>query len=243
MILAALFRRPGDEPWTLDVGGRAVPVEVRRSPRARRLTLRADSAQGLVRVTMPQRMASARANDFVDSHRAWIGARVAAWPAARPFAPGGTVPVEGADLTIDWSAARPRTVRIENDRLLVGGPAEGLAGRIERFLKRHAFTMLDGETRALAARVGKPIARVSVRDTSSRWGSCSSGGAVAYSWRLILMPPHVRASIVAHEVAHLVHLNHGADFHALADRLYPHHASAKRWLKRHGASVHWVGRV
>jgi hypothetical protein len=240
--LLALLRRAPAFPDRIEIDGRSIPVELRRSPRARRMTLRADAVQGVVRVTLPARAAEGRAAAFLADHHGWIAARVARWPSGRPFAPGETVPVEGEDLVIDWMPGRPRGVRIDAGRLIAGGPAEGLAGRIERFLRAEALRTLDAETRDVAAKIGKRIARVSVRDTASRWGSCSSSGAVAYSWRLILMPPHVRRSIVAHEVAHLVHMNHGAAFHALADQLYPHHATANRWLKRHGASVHWVGR-
>ncbi len=227
----------------IEVDGRLIPVELKRSSASRRLTLRADAARGVVRISLPPRVAASRVRDFIDAHRHWIAARVAAWPAARPFAPNATVPVEGRDRLIDWSPTRSRTLSLTDDRLIAGGPLDGLSGRIERFLKRHALAMLEPETRALALRVGREVTRVSVRETTSRWGSCSGSGAIAYSWRLILMPPEVRASIVAHEVAHLVHLNHSRDFHALADQLHSHHASATRWLKRHGAALHWVGRV
>lgn len=228
---------------TIDIAGRPVPVELKRSAASRRLTLRADAARGVVRVSSPPRVAASRVRDFIDSHQGWIAARVAAWPEARPFAPNATVPVEGRDRLVDWSPARSRAISLTDDRLVAGGPLDGLPRRIERFLKRHALAVIEPETRALALSVGRAVARVSVRETTSRWGSCSGSGAIAYSWRLILMPPEVRASIVAHEVAHLVHLNHGRDFHALADRLHAGHPSAARWLKRHGAALHWVGRA
>lgn len=242
MIFKALLRRADPLPDSIEIDGRIVPVEVRRSAAARRLTLRADSARGAVRITLPPRMAVTRVHDFIDSHLGWIAARVAVWPSARPFAPGASVPVEGVERIVDWCPSRPRTARLDGDRLVVGGPLEGLPGRIERFLQRHALALLESETRALAAQIGRKVARVSVRDTASRWGSCSGDGAIAYSWRLVLMPPEIRRSIVAHEVAHLVHLNHSPSFHALAAELHPGHASARRWLKRHGAGVHWVGR-
>jgi len=239
------FRRPEPSPdqLSIDIGGRQVPVEMKPNPRARRLTLRADATRGIIRLSLPPRTSAARALAMLDNHRDWLVARVAAWPSAAGFAPGGTVPIEGSDVIIDWAPDRPRTATRDGDRLRIGGPLDGLSGRIERYLRAQARAVLAAETRELAARLGKPVAAVAVRDTASRWGSCSATGCIAYSWRLILAPASVRRYVVAHEVAHLAHMNHGADFWAVTAELYGGEvAAARRWLKRHGASLHWIGR-
>lgn len=242
-----LFRRAAGRTraggTTVEVGGRRVPVELKPNPRARRTTLRADAARGVIRISLHPRTPAARAMAMLDTHRDWIAARVAAWPTPVRFAPGAVLPVEGREVRIDWSPERPRTAVLDGDRLRVGGPVEGLGGRIERFLRGRALTLLTAETRAASAKLGKPVAAVTVRDTASRWGSCSATGRIAYSWRLILAPPAVRRYVVAHEAAHLVHMNHGEAFWSLARSLYGDDVEEpRRWLKRHGASLHWIGR-
>ena len=126
---------------------------------------------------------------------------------------------------------------------MVGGPADQIGGRIERFLRSAALAQLTKETRALAQHAGLPLTNVSVRDPQARWGSCTGKGRIAYSWRLILAPPDVRSSVVAHEVAHLRHLDHSAAFWGFATELYGcDMAAARLWLRKHGASLHWIGR-
>lgn len=229
--------------WT-SPDGRRIPIELKPSPRARRLTLRADPAAGAIRVSLHPRASAQRALAFVAEQNDWIARRVAAWPVPRPFADGAVIPVEGAETRIRWIEGRPRRVERADGELHVGGPVEGLAGRIERWLTALARETLAAETREIAAVAGLPVAAVSVRDPRARWGSCTGGGRIAYSWRLILAPPSVRRSVVAHEVAHLEHMHHGPEFWALAEELYDGDmAAARRWLKRHGAGLHWVGRT
>jgi predicted metal-dependent hydrolase len=232
---------PSAELW--EIAGRQVRVTVVPSARARRMTLRADPVAGEVRITVPRRSNRAAALDFASAQRGWIVARVAAWPTARPFAPGACVPLEGEDMRIDWDEGRPRRVVVADGILLTGGPLEALPGRLESWLKRRAKDLLTAETNAVAAQAGVSVPKVGVRDQKGRWGSCAPGGAISYSWRLILAPPEVRRSVVAHEVAHRLHMDHSPAFWAEAARLYDGDmAAARRWLKRHGASLHWVGR-
>jgi hypothetical protein len=242
-LFRALFAAPetGAELW--EIAERQVRIVVTSRASARRMTLRADPVAGEVRVTVPRRGSRAAALDFAVAQRGWIAARVAAWPVARPFAPGARVPIEGVDTLIDWAEGRPRRVTMEDDRIVCGGPMEALPGRIESWLKRRALDVLTTETREVATRAGVTVPRVSVRDQKGRWGSCAADGAISYSWRLILAPPEIRRSVVAHEVAHRLHMHHGPDFWAVATELYDGDMpAARRWLKRHGPSLHWVGR-
>ena len=230
-------------PTTISVAGRELPLVVERRAAARGVRLRADGVQGVVRLGLPARGGTAAAIQLLADHRDWLGAQVARWPQPRPFVPGAALPFDGGDLVIDWAPGHPRTPHRVGDRLIIGGPPELLAARTRRWLQAAALAALAPATHDIAGRIARPVSQVRVGDPRGRWGSCTSvHGRIAYSWRLILAPPHVRANVVAHEVAHLVHANHGPDFYALLDRLNPDTRSARAWLKAHGAGLHWVGR-
>lgn len=224
-------------------GGRERTLIVRRSPRARRLSLRIDPRDGSVRLTLPRRAILSAAYAWVEQKRGWIEAALARMPPTEPIAPGGSLLFDGERLTIAWDAAESRAVRIDGGRLIVGGPAELVGTRIRRWLRGEAAARLDAETRAVALRAGVSIGRVRVGDQRSRWGSCSATGDIAYSWRLILAPPAVREAIVVHEVAHRLHMHHGPVFHAAVARLLGREPVAERaWLRTHGARLHAIGR-
>lgn len=218
-------------------------IEVVRHPRARRMRLSIDPASGVVRLTLPPRGSKRDGLAWAASKRDWIEAQRARLPSAVPFVPGAVIPFGDGELTLEWRAGAARTPVRAGERLIVGGPIEGFGGRIERWLKREALSVLTAETLAVAGRAGVSIERVAIGDARARWGSCSAGGAIRYSWRLILAPEHVRGFVVAHEVAHRLHMNHGPDFHALERELLgvdPRLSMA--WLRRHGAGLHWLGK-
>jgi predicted metal-dependent hydrolase len=215
-----------------------------RSPTARRLRLRVDRRTGAVLLTIPRRYSERKALAWAAEHQAWIEKQLAAVAPPERLAPGTVLPLHGVPRHIDWSRDRPRTVRIEPDRLLVGGPEDNLEARLLRWLKRHAAELLTAETHEYAAKAGVVCSRVAVGDPLSRWGSCSSAGAIRYSWRLILAPDWVRRATVAHEVAHLVHMNHGPDFHALVEQLFGADPKpARSWLRSSGPFLHRFGRA
>ncbi|MGL4543531.1 MAG: M48 family metallopeptidase [Polymorphobacter sp.] len=243
-MFGLLRRPPADRIPDLEIGGRRVAVTVVRNARSRRITLRADAVSGVVRLTLPARAPLREAAVLLDAQRDWLRDKVAAWPRALPFVPGASIPFEGGSLSLFWDESHPRGIRRFGDTLLAGGPLPTLSGRTTRWLRTEALQRLDSETRALADRIGKPVTQVSIRDPASRWGSCSSSGAIGFSWRLVLAPEWVRQSVVAHEVAHLEHHNHGADFWALARALaVVDPVRSRRWLAANGAALHWIGRV
>ncbi|HEX8442925.1 MAG TPA: SprT family zinc-dependent metalloprotease [Allosphingosinicella sp.] len=195
-------------------------------------------------LTVPTRVSVKRAMAWASEQQGWIERQLAAVPPAASIAPGGSIPLYGVEHRIDWAAERPRVVRVEDGRIVIGGPAETLEARLLRWLKRHALDVLSSETQEYAAVAGVTVNRVGVGDALSRWGSCSSSGAIRYSWRLILAPDHVRRATVAHEVAHRVHMNHGPQFHALVAELFGEDpAPARAWLRREGAGLHRFGRL
>ena len=218
-------------------------ITIERSPRARRLRLRVDPRTRGLRLTIPPRISERRALAWAAEHEDWARRALAALPEPLALRPGGSLPFRGEDLLIDWDATRPRAVRLVPGRLILGGPAESLEPRILRWLKAEALRLIAAETRELAAAAGLDPKRIGVGDPVSRWGSCASSGNIRYSWRLVMAPDFVRRATVAHELAHLVHMNHGPDFHALAARILGADPKpARLWLRRHGASLHRIAR-
>ena len=219
-------------------------IEVVRHPRARRAKLSFDPASGRARLTIPKRASSDKALAWAATQRDWLEAQRARLPGPRPFADGATIPFGDTPLTIAWHEGASRIVRRDGDRLLVAHAPETLARRVEAWLRREALRLLSEDTAIYADRAGVSVPKVAIGDARSRWGSCSSAGAIRYSWRLVLAPVAVRQATAAHEVAHRVHMNHSPAFHALVAELYgadptPH----RRWLKEHGAGLHWWGRA
>jgi predicted metal-dependent hydrolase len=224
----------------LMLGG--APVTLRVSARARRMRLHVDPRTRAVTLTIPRRMSQRRALAWAAGHGAWVERALAAIPEAVPFAPGSVIPLYGFPHRLDWDPARPRRIERGEGRLVAGGPAQGLDRRLLRWLRAHALDLLGRETRALCVKAGVTASRIGIGDPVSRWGSCSGSGTLRYSWRLILAPEFVRRATVAHEVAHLVHLNHGPEFHALVARLLGADPKpARAWLKREGAALHRIG--
>lgn len=238
-----LRRREGDDgALTFAGGGRTRPLTIRRSARARRMRLAIDPRDGAVRLTLPKRAALAAALAWAESQRGWIERALAALPVAAPLGPGATLPIEGVERTIEWDARHPRTPTLRPDRLLVGGPPELVGARVLRWLRALARDKLEDETRALAAMADIAIGRIRVGDPRTRWGSCSGAGDIAYSWRLILAPPEVRAATIAHELAHRRHMHHGPAFHVEVARLLGRTPDAERaWLKANGARLQTIG--
>lgn len=212
-------------------------------PQARAMRLVVDPRDGAVRLTLPKRAALRPALEWVESKRGWIEAALDRLPVPVPILPGGLVPFEGVLRRVDWDARLPRAMRVEADRILIGGPGDSLAARILRAMRQQALTTLDRESREYGALAGVTIGRVAVGDPRARWGSCSIDGDLRYSWRLILAPPEVRRATVAHEVAHRLHMDHSPAFHAAVKRLFGRAPTAERaWLRANGAALYWLGR-
>ena len=220
-----------------------VPIEIRPIRGARRLRLRYDEARGLLKLTCPPRTSRRSALAWALDQRDWIDAQIEGRLPCVPFVPGAVIPVEGRDRKLVWVATAPRSVRLSDDALTCGGPEAGFPRRVDAFLKRLALEAMSREVAEFAAVAGVTPRRVSIGDAATRWGSCSSAGAIRLSWRLILAPQKVRRYVVAHEVAHLRHLNHGAEFKALEARLFgPGLAAAKAELRRLGPRLRLLGR-
>jgi len=221
-----------------------LPVEIRGVRGARRMRLRLDEKRGVLKLTGPFRMNRKVALDWAAEQREWVEAQIGSMLPPEPFVPGTTIPLEGRNVRLEWDATSSRTPKLEDDRLVCGGPRDGFARRIEAFLKKRALDALSAETAEIARRAGVTLRAVTVGDADTRWGSCSSSGRIRYSWRLILAPPEVRRYVVAHEVAHLVHMDHGPKFKALERELFDGDADAARLLlRRIGNRLKRIGRT
>jgi predicted metal-dependent hydrolase len=232
------LRREIADP-TVEVAGRTLPIPVRRNARATRLTLRLAPDGSEVRVTLPKWCASREALAFVHARTGWIEAQLGKVPARHTVEPNATILFRGEQVTIDWQAAAPRTPRLTGQRLIVGGPVERLAQRVQRWLERRAMELLSEDLADFAARAGVPVPALRLTRAQRRWGSCSSGGTVRINWRLVQAPDAVRRSVVAHEVAHCLHFDHSPAFHtALARTFDGNLAEADAWLKAHGRSLY-----
>ena len=244
-LRALLFRRPPD-PQLIEIAfdGAIFSVQLRRHRQARRYTLRIQAANRTVVLTMPLRGSVKEAQAFAERNGGWIAARLKRLPQAIPFVDGLELPLRGVPHRIVHRAARG-TVWIEADDtaplLCVAGDCAHLARRVRDFLKREAKRDLEAASRRYAAELGVRVKRVSVRDQTSRWGSCTGEGVLSYSWRLILSPPFVLDYLAAHEVAHLVEMNHSRRFWRVVARVYPDWQRAKAWLNTYGTALHRYG--
>lgn len=219
--------------------GSDVALLVQRHPRARRMKLRFDGLADRALLTIPARASLRAAVAWAQEQTPWVEHQRSRAHEHVILADGASVPVEGVPMRIVATGLAGRQIKREEDCLLVGGPADLAGARTLRWLKTQARTVLAEETAVLAARHNLPLKAVSIGDPRARWGSCSARGDIRYSWRLILAPVHVRQATVAHEVAHLRHMHHGPDFHALVRAISPVDPdTARAWLKREGAGLH-----
>ncbi len=229
----------------IECAGRAVEVLARRQPRAKRLVLRLP--QGLPRavVSVPPGVALEEGIAFAERRRDWIARHLSRRGEAVAFAHGVEIPFRGVPHLVMHVPGRRGTVWREEQagvrRLCVAGAEEHLPRRLTDWLKKQARRELLKSCRKYAAAMGARFSRLSVRDQKSRWGSCSSNGTLSFSWRVILAPDFVLDYLAAHEVAHLLEMNHSPRFWRLVDAHCPHWKEAERWLKEHGAGLHLVG--
>ena len=213
---------PGDPPVT---------VLLRRSGRARRITLRVSSLDGRVTVTVPPHVSETAAMDFVSEKRGWLAAQLGRVPSEQFVGAGSVLPIAGVAHVVSTGG--------ESERPVISIGADRPAGpQVRRFVIDAARAHFADAAARHAARLGREHGRIALRDTRSRWGSCSTEGNLMFSWRLVLAPPEVLDYVAAHEVAHLAQMDHSPAFWAVVGELFPGHAAARRWLRGQGATLH-----
>jgi predicted metal-dependent hydrolase len=221
----------------LDLGGHSVDVTIKHSAQARRMSLRIDPARGVV-VVLPQRASLREAERFLLAHRVWVAERLARLPGKVALAEGIMVTLGGVPHAIRHHPGARRGVWVEDGALNVSGQPEHVGRRVADFLKAEAKRVIVPQVHDLAGRIARTPGRISIKDTRSRWGSCSAKGDLAFSWRLVLAPDWVLTYVVAHEVAHLAEMNHSSNFWTVVESLFGEAKAARRWLKAHGPGLH-----
>ena len=219
-------------------GNPPIAVVLRRSARARRLSLRISRLDGRITLTLPDGVPERQGIAFLESREDWLRGHLEDAAPAHSVGLGGTVPFEGVPLPVTSGQVRGPVLR---QGALVVPPDPARAGRrVQAFLKLQARDRLVAASDHYAALLARSYSRITLRDTRSRWGSCTAAGDLMYSWRLIMAPPEVLRYVAAHEVAHLAEMNHSAAFWQVVEGLMPDYRTHRRWLRREGDALHRV---
>jgi len=221
----------------LKIDGRLLEVRVRLNPRARRMIVKVNPATGEISVTAPSRRGLAHALDFARGEKDWIAGQLAKAPGPVALIPGSVIPFRGKPHEIRGSARGPAPVWLEGGVIWVSGQAAHAPRRVLDFLKGEARKAAEILALRHAEKLGVKPSRITVRDTASRWGSCSSARTLSFSWRLILAPDFVLDYVVAHEVAHLREMNHSPRFWAHVKALVADKNAAQNWLRLNGREL------
>ncbi len=232
------IRRAPLEP-EIDLGGRAVPIVLKRLHNARRMTLRLAPDGTEVRITLPAWAEAREAIAFAHARTEWLAGQLAKLPRRAAPEPGGSLRYRGQELQLAWEATAPRSPAIIGTELRIGGPQSGIETRLRRWLEAEALRLAEADMREYCAAAKLDPVPIGLTRAQRRWGSCSDQSRIRINWRLVQAPDHVRRSVVAHEVAHLVHFDHSPSFHALLARIFEGDiALADRWLKDHGRGLY-----
>lgn len=229
----------------VEVEGQTMPIAIRRHARAKRLTMRLAPDGSEVRITLPTWGRTRDALAFAKARSEWIAKQLGKVPEQLTIADGTLISYRGEPLRITWDSKAGRKPLAESGMLRAGGPAEGLEGRVRRWLEAAALRLCADDLAFYCQRAELPLPDLRLSRAKRRWGSCSgnnqTGRCIRINWRLVMAPDHVRRSVVAHEVAHLVHFDHSSAFHALLGQLFEGPlAEADSWLKHEGRSLYAV---
>ncbi|WP_373413510.1 M48 family metallopeptidase [Ensifer aridi] len=248
-MFPSLKRRRGsgtllDVRRDIEVAGKVLPLTIRQNARATRMTLRIEPGGRALKLTIPTGLPDREVNAFLTRHQGWLMTKLARFSGESELEHGGTILIRGVAHRIERTGrlrGLTEAVVVDDEAVLrVGGAEEHLRRRVADYLKREARGELERLVGVYAGRIGRRARSLSLKDTRSRWGSCSAEGDLSFSWRIAMAPPKVIAYLAAHEVAHLQEMNHGPDFWALCERLCPDTKNAKHWLKRNGTMLHAI---
>ena len=232
-----------DEDIILRVGNKDLPVRLTTHPRARRLSLRVDPALGCILLVRPKSVSKSAAVAFSIDKADWIAKSLAELSPPIPFKDGNVIPILNKPHRLCHLPEARRGVWREDNCLFVSGDPRHIARRVKDWFREEARRMISPMAYTLASDINKKITHIAIRDTKSRWGSCTTNGRVSFSWRLVMTPDYVLNYVVAHEIAHLCELNHSKAFWKTVDSLTAHRPAATQWLKQKGAEMHRYGLV
>ncbi len=230
-----------EDHYSIDIGGREIPLIVRRHPRAQRIILRINTVGEGAVVTIPAHADPADGLEMARRQSAWLGERLDDVGARIEFSDGVQVPFQGQDYTLRHNPAARGTVWIEDGEIHVAGDLRHMTRRLNDWMKKQARAKIVPLSHAKAANIGHAPSRITIRDTRTRWGSCSSNGGLSFSWRLVMAPGEVLDYVVAHEVAHLKHMNHSLAFWQTVDTLTTNSKYGRNWLSNNGSTLHRIG--
>jgi len=229
------------DPRILMVAGREIPLLVRRHVQARRIVLRIDLESDGVALTLPRRAALDEGLALARDRADWILKCLAKLPPRVRFVPGAVMPLMGRQVLLRHDPRAQMPVRLAGDELIIGGHIEHFQRRLTDWLKREVKRALAPRAHEMAAQLGKRVAKIAVRDTRSRWGSCAPSGNLSFCWRLVFAPEWVIDYVVAHEVAHLAHMNHSQRFWKTVDALGVRTDEARAWLDTNAERLQRIG--
>ncbi|AXV16902.1 hypothetical protein CYG48_15105 [Neorhizobium sp. SOG26] len=229
---------------TLDIGSRTMPLTIRENRRATRITLRIEPGGRALALTVPAGLRKREIDDFLDRHQGWLLTKLAKFSSDNALSDGGFIPLRGVAHRIEHTGnlrGLTEAVLVDGQPVLkVSGMTDHMGRRLSAFLKKEARQDLEALVARHAASIRKPVKSLSMKDTRSRWGSCSWDGNLSFSWRIVMAPPLVIDYLAAHEVAHLKEMNHGPQFWALCGELCPRMDEARKWLKQNGSQLHAI---
>lgn len=217
-------------------GNPPVEINLKRSARARRISLRVSSLDGRVTLTLPRGVSDRAGMEFAREKADWLRTHLSRHGGSVLIAPGVAFPLAGTPLIL--TSGTGRSVRVVDGQLCVPGAPDRMGVRLAAYLKTLARDRLAEASDRYAARLGRSYTRITLRDTRSRWGSCSSQGALSYSWRLVMAPTEVLDYVAAHEVAHLAEMNHSQAFWDRVHDIHGPYKDQRGWLRTHGSSLH-----
>jgi predicted metal-dependent hydrolase len=237
-------RPPETVKRIIEVGSRSMPLTIKENRRATRITLRIEPGGRALNLTIPVGLRRHEVDDFLARHDGWLQTKLSKFSLENPLRPGGELYIRGVKHRIEHTGSLrgvTEALVVDGQAILrVSGLESHLGRRIAAFLKKEGRRDLESLARRHAASIRKPITSVTMKDTRSRWGSCSSQGNLSFSWRIVMAPPIVIDYLAAHEVAHLAEMNHGPKFWALCKSLCPDMEAARHWLKVHGSQLHAI---
>ncbi|MFC3215677.1 M48 family metallopeptidase [Novosphingobium panipatense] len=237
-MLDWLRRDPREQP-VVEISGRRIPIVIRHLDRARRMTMRLAPDGSEVRVSIPRWARSADALAFARSRQDWLASQLAALPQRQPLTQGGTVLFRGEPLVLVHDPSAPRKPMRCTGELRLGGMESSMQPRVLRWLQDEARELFATDLADYCERAGEPCPPLALSGAQRRWGSCSHQGTIRINWRLVMAPDLVRRSVVAHEVAHLVHFDHSPAFHRVLQTIFEGSVpEANRWLTAHGRSLY-----
>lgn len=225
-------------PEYLKVGKEVLPLVIKRHAKAKRICLRYNPTQHAISLTLPRHTRVSDGLKFLTDKSSWLIATLEEMPDKKQIKPGVVIPVLGQRVRMKHEKDLGRPYLLMDETLYISGDREFFPRRVTEALKKIASARIHQLANRYATKIGRRINRISVRDTRSRWGSCSSTGNLNFSWRLVFAPREVLEYVVAHEVAHLRHMNHSPAFWNQVEALCPNHEVAKQWLRMHGKHLY-----